>query len=138
MHFLSFDERVFMFIEKPYGSKAAIRFNDKNARHVRRVSETDALFGETEIHLILDLIDHDDTVSRNPALDLKEEGSVQRLLVRSLYKLRLREEPVGRRYLPQRGMRGIVIGFNKSHKRTPKFIKGMKVPDIKGGHPGIA
>ena len=73
MKFFTFYFCVFLFIKKVDWRKRSVCFAYVDLFHIGGITKSDALFGEAAVHLILDVIDYDDTVNRYPAFYLQEK-----------------------------------------------------------------
>ena len=73
MDFFPFDKGIFVFVEQADGRKSTIRFSDKDFFHVRRIAQTYPLPGKTAVHFVFHLINGDDAVDGDAALELQQK-----------------------------------------------------------------
>ena len=81
-----------MLVEKADRSKGTISFHNKDVLHIRCITEGDALLCKAVIDFILHLIDHNDRVSRYPALDFEKKRGIDLFIWDAADQFRLLKE----------------------------------------------
>lgn len=94
MYFLTFDERILLFIQKTYGGQGMVRLHNKDPGKIRSITESDPLSGKTAVHLILHMVDDNHTVRGNPAFNFQKEICIQLFLRDTPDTLRFGKEAV--------------------------------------------
>ena len=137
MYFFAFDGCILLLVQEMDGCKRPVRLHDVDLIHIGSVTESDALFREAVIDLVLNLIDRDHAVCGYTALDLQKKRVLNKVIRETADQLRFGEEPLLRGSSGKGRMRRLVVLVNESEKGTAQLIKGSKVPHVKGGHPLI-
>ena len=123
MYFFSFDQCIFRFVEKTDRGQCPICLNNKDIFHIRRIAQADTLAGKPIVYFVFDLVNYNDTVSRNTAFDLQEKIFADIICRKSADLFRLREEAVLGRHSPERSMRRLVIPLNIRIETATQFIQ---------------
>ena len=73
MYFFTLDKCVLLFVEQADGCQCSILFYNKDLRHIRRITQADALLCKTAVHFVLHMVNGKDTVRRNTAFNFKQK-----------------------------------------------------------------
>ena len=130
MNFFTLHGSVFLFVQKADRGERPLRLNKVNVGQIRGIPQRDFLPGKPVIHLILHMIDHDDTIRGNTALDLQQKRLVDPLLRQAANLFGFREKPLFRRFLIQRGMRPLIVRPYIRKQTAPQLLQRMEVTHI--------
>lgn len=137
MYFFTFDLGILRLVEKADGCQCPTSLHDEDFLHIRGIAKADALACEPVIHFVFNLVDDDDTVSRDTTLDLQKEVFGDVIIGKAADLLRSFKEPVLGRHPAKGGMRGLVVLLYKNRQAATQLIQGMEIPHIKCSHPLI-
>lgn len=73
MDLIPLNEGIFLFVENMDRREAAICFRHIDVLHIGRIAKGDALLCKTVIHFVFKLVDGNDRVGRDPAINLQKE-----------------------------------------------------------------